>query len=224
MLFAAGFGTRMGALTARRPKPLIPLAGRSLIERAIDIGTEAGCAPIVANTHYLADMLEPVLTARGVQISREDGEILDTGGGLKRALPLLGEGPVATLNPDAAWSGPNPLGHLLATGLPEAAEALLLLVPAGRAIGRTGARGDFALGASGRLSRGGDLVYTGAQLLLTPRVKAHPDKVFSLNAIWDGMARAGGLYGIVYPGRWGDVGHPEGLAAAEAMLAESPDV
>ena len=113
MIFAAGFGTRMGALTAERPKPMLEIAGRRMIDRAIDIGEAAGCRPIVANTHYLADAISPVIAARGVDVSHEAPEILDTGGGLKAALPRLGAGRVATLNPDVAWSGPNPIRLLL---------------------------------------------------------------------------------------------------------------
>lgn len=217
MIFAAGFGTRMGTLTQSRPKPMIEVAGQSLIDRAIDLGRDAGCGPIVANTHYLAHLLAPVLEQRGVVASHEATEILETGGGLKEALPLLGPGPVITLNPDVVWSGENPLRMLGKRGLDAATEALLLLVPAARARGRSGA-GDFSLAADGRLIRGGDLVYTGAQLLRTERLAVIDKTVFSLNAVWDLMAADGALRGLVYDGEWCDVGHPAGLAEAEALL------
>jgi MurNAc alpha-1-phosphate uridylyltransferase len=219
MIFAAGFGTRMGALTADRPKPMLEIAGRRMIDRAIDMGEEAGSAPIIANTHYLADVITSVLRARGVGVSHEP-VILDTGGGLKAALPSLGGGRVATLNPDVAWSGPNPLRHLLATPWPEDAGALLLLIPEDRALGRSGP-GDFALGADGRLSRKGPFVYTGTQIIDAAAVRDTPGEVFSLNATWTTLAAEGRLYGTVYPGRWCDAGSPEGLSAADALLRET---
>ena len=217
MIFAAGFGTRMGALTADRPKPMLEIAGRRMIDRAIDIGEEAGCTPILANTHYLAEVIEPALGARGVGISTESPAILDTGGGLKRALPRLGEGRIATLNPDVAWSGPNPLRTLLGMPWPDGAGALLLLVPEERALGRS-APGDFDVGPEGRLSRSGSFVYTGAQLIDTVAVRDTPGEVFSLNVVWTALAAEGRLHGAVYPGRWCDAGHPDGLRAADALL------
>jgi N-acetyl-alpha-D-muramate 1-phosphate uridylyltransferase len=218
MIFAAGFGTRMGALTADRPKPMIEIAGRRMIDRAIDLGEAAGCRPIVANTHYRADLLAPVLADRGVAVSHETPDILDTGGGLRRALPLLGSGRIATLNPDVAWSGPNPLTILLDSRWPEGAGALLLVVPEVRAHGRT-APGDFSLAADGRLSRGGAFVYTGVQLIEGTAVQGEPGRAFSLNAVWNALAAEGRLFGAVYSGHWCDAGHPDGLALAETLLA-----
>jgi MurNAc alpha-1-phosphate uridylyltransferase len=220
MIFAAGFGTRMGALTADRPKPMLEIAGRRMIDRAIDIGEAAGCAPIAANTHYLAEAIAPVLAARGVIVSHEAPEILDTGGGLKAALPRLGPGRVATLNPDVAWSGPNPLATLLDTPFPDGAGALLLLVPEAQALGRA-APGDFSIGPDGRLARGGPYVYTGAQIIETETVRAVGAPAFSLNLVWNALAAQGRLFGAVYPGRWCDAGHPEGLRAAGALLGET---
>jgi MurNAc alpha-1-phosphate uridylyltransferase len=219
MIFAAGFGTRMGALTADRPKPMLEIAGRTMIDRAIDVGEAAGCAPILANTHYLADVITPTLAARGIGISHEP-VILDTGGGLKAALPRLGDGQVATLNPDVAWSGANPLLHLLATPWPEDAGAILLLIPEDRALGRSGP-GDFGLGEDGRLSRKGAFVYSGTQIIDAAAVRATPGEVFSLNATWTALAAERRLYGTVYPGRWCDAGSPEGLRAADALLRET---
>jgi MurNAc alpha-1-phosphate uridylyltransferase len=218
MIFAAGFGTRMGALTADRPKPMLEIAGRTMIDRAIDVGEEARCAPILANTHYLADVITPALTARGIGISHEP-VILDTGGGLRAALPRLGDGRVATLNPDVAWHGPNPLRHLLGTPWPEGAGALLLLIPEDRALGRSGP-GDFALGEDRRLTRKGPFVYSGTQIIDAKAVRDTPGEVFSLNATWTALAAEGRLFGTVYPGRWCDAGSPEGLRAADALLRE----
>ena len=112
MLFAAGYGRRMGALTADRPKPLVPVAGRPLIDHALALADGAGAERRVANLHYRPEALARHLEARGVALSWED-PILETGGGLRAALPLLGPGPVLTLNTDAAWRGPNPLSALL---------------------------------------------------------------------------------------------------------------
>jgi MurNAc alpha-1-phosphate uridylyltransferase len=216
MVFAAGRGTRMGALTADRPKPLIRVAGRALIDHALALG--AGCDPVVVNSHYLGDQVAAHLAGRGVAINAE-AELLDTGGGLKAALPLLGPGPVFTLNSDAVWTGPNPLATLAAAWA-EGMEALLLLVPESCARGRQGP-GDFALGADGRPVRGGSLVYTGAQVIRTEAVAAEPALVFSLNRVWDGCAARGTLFGVVHPGGWADVGHPAGIAEAEVLLAEA---
>jgi MurNAc alpha-1-phosphate uridylyltransferase len=220
MIFAAGFGTRMGGLTSDRPKPMLEIAGRRMIDRAIDLGEEAGCAPIVANTHYLAEVIAPALVVRNVVVSHEAPAILDTGGGLKAALPRLGDGRIATLNPDVAWSGPNPLRCLLDGPWPEDAGALLLLVPEERAIART-EPGDFARDAGGRLSRRGAFVYTGVQLIEAAAVRDTPGDVFSLNRVWTALAGEGRLFGAVYPGRWCDAGHPEGLRAADALVRET---
>lgn len=220
MLFAAGFGTRMRELTADRPKPLVRVRGRALLDRALDLVQQAGAAPAVVNTHYLGPMIAAHLAGQDVQISPEPDEILETGGGLKQALPLLGAGPVLTLNPDAVWRGPNPLGLLQAAWDDGRMDALLLVKDSAAVLGR-GARADFALDAAGRISRatGAEgVVYLGAQILRTDAVAAWPERVFSLNCIWDGMIAAGRAYALTYPGDWCDVGSPEGLAAAEALL------
>jgi MurNAc alpha-1-phosphate uridylyltransferase len=219
MVFAAGFGTRMGALTAERPKPLIPVAGRALIDHALALAEGQGLR-IAVNAHYRADQVAAHLAGRDVTVLTEATEILDTGGGLKAALPRLGDGQVATLNPDVAWSGPNPLLHLLATPWPEDAGAILLLIPEDRALGRSGP-GDFGLGEDGRLSRKGAFVYTGTQIIDAAAVRATPGEVFSLNATWTALAAERRLYGTVYPGRWCDAGSPEGLRAADALLRET---
>ena len=220
MIFAAGFGTRMRALTAARPKPLIPVLGRPLIDRALDLAREAGCAPVVANTHYLGQMIAEHLSGTGVLISDETGLILETGGGLKKALPLLPGPAVMTLNPDAVWRGPNPLALLRAAWDPQRMDALLLVQDAARVRGR-GAKADFVLAPDGRIERAagrGGVLYLGAQVVKTAPVADRPEQVFSLNAVWDGIIAAGRAYGLPYAGDWCDVGSPEGLAAAETML------
>ncbi|HDR27305.1 nucleotidyltransferase family protein [Rhodovulum sp.] len=222
MLFAAGFGTRMGALTAERPKPLIAVAGRALIDHALDLARDAGIARIVVNTHYRAEQLHDHLSGRGVTISHEAGAILDTGGGLRKALPLLGADTVFTLNSDAIWTGPNPLRRLADAWDPHRMDALLLLVAADAARGYRGP-GDFALDAEGRVSRAGPSVYTGAQIVRTELLGDIAEEAFSLNRVWDRAIAAGRLFGILHAGGWCDVGHPGGIAEAEAMLAEVGD-
>lgn len=221
MLFAAGFGTRMGALTAERPKPMIKVAGRPLIDHALDLAAPLGLRRTVVNTHYKPAPLRAHLAGRDVMISHED-EILETGGGLRQALPLLGDRPVFTMNSDAVFRGPNPLELLRAAWRPEAMDALLLCVPLGRAIGHAG-EGDFVLDPAGRLTRGKGEVYTGLQIIKTEGLEAIPDQAFSLNQLWNRIQPEGRLYGISYPGDWCDVGRPEGIGLAEAML-EAPDV
>lgn len=218
MIFAAGFGTRMGPLTRDLPKPLIRLGGRTLLDRTRALAEEAGITRHVVNTHYLPEKIHAHLAGTGVILSDEPGEILDTGGGLKAALPHFGEGPVFTANPDVAWRGPNPFRHL-AGDWTDAVDALLLTVPVSRAGGRD--RGDFARDGSGRLSRRGDFVYTGLQIIRPAVVAAAEGRAFSLNLVWDRLIAQGRLGSSVYPGHWCDVGSPEGLARAEALIAQS---
>jgi MurNAc alpha-1-phosphate uridylyltransferase len=220
MIFAAGFGTRMGALTADRPKPLIAVAGRPLLDHALAVGDAAGVTRTVVNTHYRADQIALHLKGSGVAISHECEQILETGGGLKAALPLLGAGPVAILNSDGIWTGANPLAELAAAWDGSRMEALLLLVPLDQA--RThGPTGDFRLAPDGRISRGKggeDHVYIGAQILHPGRIQATAETAFSLNLPWNAMIAAGTAFGLVHQGGWCDVGRPEGIAAAEALL------
>lgn len=223
MIFAAGFGTRMGALTKDRPKPLIPVAGRALIDHALDVAAGAGVGRIVVNTHYRADQIAAHLAGRNAAISHEADRILETGGGLKHALPLLGEGPVAILNSDGIWTGANPLQTLAAAWDAARMEALLLLLPLEKTRAH-GPTGDFRVDAEGRLSRGvggEDHVYIGAQILDPARVRATPEDVFSLNRTWNQMIAAGTAFGVLHPGDWCDVGHPEGIAEAERLLHDA---
>jgi len=221
MLFAAGRGTRMGALTADRPKPLIPVAGRPLIDHALDLATAAGAHPVVVNLHYLGRQITGHLAGREVLFSDESEALLETGGGLRKALPLLGPGPVLTLNSDAVWTGRNPLEQLAAAWEPGRMDALLLLAPVAQATGHSGT-GDFLMDAAGRLRRAAGapgLVYLGAQIIRTEGLYAIPEAAFSLNRLWDAMIAEGRVFGVVHQGGWCDVGRPEGIAVAEALLA-----
>jgi MurNAc alpha-1-phosphate uridylyltransferase len=219
MLFAAGFGTRMGDLTQHQPKPMIQVAGKRLVDHALDLAQGAGVAKVVANLHYKPAKLQYHLEVQGVETLLEQPEILETGGGLRNALPLLGEGPVFTLNTDAVWAGPNPLRLLAEAWDPAQMDALLIGIPPAQAEGHGGA-GDFTLDADGRLTRGSGVIYGGAQIIKTDLLKEIRETAFSLNLLWDQMLAERRLYGLRYPGRWCDVGHPAGIALAEAMLEE----
>lgn len=219
MLFAAGFGTRMGALTAHRPKSLIEVAGTPLIDHAMALVRAVNLTTIVANTHYCADQIADHLHQSDVVLSPEHPDILETGGGLKAALPLLGQGPVFTVNTDAVWHGPNPLNLLLDAWRPDKMDGLLMCVPTDRAIGHSGA-GDFAIDAAGRITRGAGFVYGGVQIIKTDQLADIGQRVFSLNLLWDRMLEKNRLFALNYPGKWCDVGHPAGIGLAEDMLSE----
>ena len=219
MMFAAGFGTRMKHLTQNQPKPLIPVAGKPLIDHAIGLARAGGAGPIIANLHYKAAMLDAHLKPLGVDTIVEEPDILETGGGLRNALPLLGSGPVITMNTDAIWAGPNPVELLRAAWKPEQMDALLICVPTKSAIGHAGS-GDFILSETGRIERGQGTVYGGIQITKTDLLQAIPQPAFSLNLVWDEMLQSKRLFGLRYPGKWCDVGHPDGIALAEEMLEE----
>ncbi|MCX7558230.1 nucleotidyltransferase family protein [Sulfitobacter sp. F26204] len=217
MMFAAGFGTRMKHLTQDQPKPLIPVAGKPLIGHALDLARAGGGDPIVANLHYKADMLDAYLKPLGVQTITERPDILETGGGLRNALPLIGPGPVITMNTDAIWVGPNPIELLRAVWDPDVMDALLVCVPTASALGYEGT-GDFLVSETGRMERGSGAVFGGIQMMKTDLLQTIPDSKFSLNLVWNKMLQTGRLFGLTYPGKWCDVGHPGGISIAENML------
>ncbi|MFW5881954.1 MAG: nucleotidyltransferase family protein [Roseicyclus sp.] len=222
LILAAGFGTRMGALTRDWPKPLIEVAGRPLLAHALAAAREAGANPIAVNGHYRAEALRDWLAehAPDVVFLHETPGILDSGGAVKNALGALGPGPVFTLNADAVWDGPAPLAALARAWAPEKMDALLALVPRARAVGRQGG-GDFARAGDGRLTwdrSAQGSVYVGAQLIATERFAAHRAQAFPMREIWQAMMDAGRLHGMLHPGRWADVGHPGGIAEAERMV------
>ena len=219
MLFAAGFGTRMGALTRDRPKPLVPVAGRALLDYALDIAATPCVSRRVINLHYRGDQIAQHLQGQNIVLSWED-PILDTGGGLRAALPLLGTGPVMLLNTDAVWTGANPLDQLAAAWDSTRMDGLLLLSAPDQALGHKGA-GDFLVDGQGRLSRAKGStapIYLGAQILQTRGLAAINQQAFSLNLLWDQMIAQGRLYGVFHQGGWCDVGHPEAIPLAESLL------
>ncbi len=219
MIFAAGFGTRMGALTRDTPKPLIPVAGKALLDHALDLTTDAPVAQKVVNAHYHADQIARHLLGHNVALSHEE-TILETGGGLRAAMPLLGGSPVMTLNSDTIWTGRNPLQELAAGWDPDRMDALLLLAPIIATRGFAGS-GDFLLDPGSRLIRAQGrtgLAYLGAQILRTHDLTDIAQAAFSLNILWDRMIASGRAYGLIHHGGWCDVGHPAGIAEAEALL------
>jgi MurNAc alpha-1-phosphate uridylyltransferase len=227
MILAAGLGTRMLPLTRFRPKPLLRAGGRTLLDHALDRAAEAGVTRAVVNVHHLADQVLGRLAARRrpkVEVSDERALLLDTGGGLRHALPLLWEEPAFVMNSDAIWTGPAPLPALAQAWDEARMDGLLLLVrrEAARAYTR---RGDFFLAGEGRLSRRGQAasapyVFTGAQIVRPAAFAEGPEGPFSANLVWDRMLAEGRLHGVVHEGGWVDVGTPAGLDAAEAALAE----
>lgn len=229
MVMAAGKGMRMRPLTDKMPKPLVPFMGKPLIDHVLDRLAEAGIEEAVVNVHYLASMLEAHLaprTAPRIVISDERAELLDTGGGTKKALPLLGEDPVITFNSDSVWIeglGSN-LGNLIAAWDPERMDALLMIADASRTIGYVG-RGDFNMDAEGRLTRRAPsttvpFMFAGVQIVKPALFAEGPAGPFSTNLIWDRLIEQGRLFGQRMGGVWMHVGAPDDLAEAEAFLRD----
>lgn len=224
MVLAAGLGLRMRPLTLDRPKPLIELAGRTLLDRVLDALAAAGIEEAVVNSHYLGAMIAARVARRTrprITLSPEE-TLLDTGGGVARALPRLGKGPFFVINADIAWDdGPRPALVRLATAWRDTTmDALLLVQPASRAVGYDGP-GDFDLADGKLVRRSGDraaFVFTGVQLL-HPRLFAQaPAGAFSLNLLYDRAATAGRLCGLVHDGAWYHIGTPAALKEAEALI------
>lgn len=217
MIFAAGFGRRMAPLSDNRPKPLIEVAGKSLLRHALDPAREAKLSPVIVNAHYLADQIEASLSNDDVIVNREEPHVLDTGGGLKAVLADVPGEAVFTMNSDAVWTGRNPFLSLREAWLPADMDALVLCVPMARAVGRSD-QGDFTVEPSARVTRGAGHVYTGAQIIKREFVAKHPEQKFSFNVLWDQMITRGRLYAVIHPGHWCDVGRPTSIPLAEAMV------
>lgn len=229
MIMAAGMGTRMRPLTDTMPKPLVPFAGKPLIDHVLDRLADAGIAEAVVNVHYLADMLEAHLASRRhprIIISDEREALLDTGGGTKKALPLLGDDPIITFNSDSVWAdeiGSN-LANLMAAWDPERMDALLMIADAARTIGYVG-RGDFQMDEEGLIARRdpsttAPYMFAGVQIIKPGLFADGPDGPFSTNLIWDRLIEKGRLFGHRMSGVWMHVGAPDDLAEAEAFLRD----
>ncbi|MGN7999842.1 nucleotidyltransferase family protein [Sphingomonas sp. 22176] len=231
MVMAAGLGKRMRPLTVTRPKPLIEVAGKPLIDHVFDRLSAAGVERAVVNVHYLADQLEAHLRARvkGMEllVSDERKQLLETGGGLVQARELLGDQPFLCVNSDNLWvDGPSDAIRLLAAQWDDAKmDALLLLVPLARATCHRG-QGDFRLDAFGRITerrkpgRLAPFVFTGIQILSPRVIRDWPEGPFSTNLFWNRAMEAGRLWGAVHQGLWFDVGSPKAIRATELALAE----
>jgi MurNAc alpha-1-phosphate uridylyltransferase len=229
-VLAAGLGKRMRPLTATRPKPLVEVAGRTLLDHCLDRLRAAGVSKAVVNVHYLADALEAHLNNRAegleIAISDEREQLLETGGGLVRALPLIEADPFLVVNSDNLWvDGPVDSLRLLASAWDEARmDALLLLVPLARAHCHKG-QGDFHMSAGGALRRrkpGGvaPFVYTGIQIVSKRLFEGElPAGPFSTNLLWDRAIASRRLFGLVHQGLWFDIGAPANIRKAEAILA-----
>jgi MurNAc alpha-1-phosphate uridylyltransferase len=227
-VLAAGLGKRMRPLTATRPKPLVEVAGKSLIDHVLDRLRAAGIEKLVVNVHYLAGALEAHLKAQAkdfkVKISDERKQLMETGGGLTSAEPLIDADPFLVINSDNFWiDGPADTLHLLASlWREEDMDALLLLVPQARA-GNHGGQGDFHMKSDGRLVRRENgkvapFVFTGIQIVSKRLLRDAPPGPFSTNILWDRAIADGRCFGAVHQGLWFDVGNPAAIKATERAL------
>jgi MurNAc alpha-1-phosphate uridylyltransferase len=227
MVLAAGLGTRMRPLTDTMPKPLVRIAGKPLIDHVLDRLADVGAEKAVVNVHHFAEQLIGHLAQRArprIAISDERGLLLGTGGGVRKALPELGDGPFFHINSDTIWiDGIKPnLARLADTFDPETMDILLLLAPTKGSIGYTG-RGDFAMALDGRLTRRGDrdtvpFVYAGAAILQPVLFIDAPEGEFPLTDMFDRAAKKRRLFGLPLDGLWMHVGTTAAVKEAEAAI------
>jgi MurNAc alpha-1-phosphate uridylyltransferase len=226
MVLAAGLGTRMRPLTDDRPKPLLELDGRSLLDHALDRLQAAGVTQAVVNAHWFGDQVQAAMARRAdprIILQKEDA-LLETGGGVTLALPNLGGTPFAVVNGDAFWlDGPTPALTRLAAAFDDAEmDALLLMVRTTQVEGVVG-NGDFLLDPFGRMRRPREreiapYLYAGVQILSPRLFKDAPSGAFSLNRLYDRAMESGRLFGLVHDGVWFHLSTPEDLAQAETTL------
>lgn len=230
MVLAAGLGTRLRPVTDTMPKPLVPIAGKPMIDYGLDALAEAGVKRAVVNVHHFADQMRAHLAGRTtpqIVLSDETDRLMNSGGGLARGLKLLGREPVLVMNADLFWIGEKPGQKTnlqrLADGFdPEAMDMLMLCVKLEDTTGHDGKK-DFSLDAEGRLSRyrdgsGTPVVYAGALALMPGLLDDAPDDAFNLNIYFDRAIGKGRLFGIMLEGHWITVGTPEAIGAAEAVI------
>lgn len=230
MVMAAGLGTRMRPLTDTLPKPLVPVAGKPLIDYVLDKLAAAGVAIAVVNVHHFADQIEKHIAGRrtpNIVISDERPSLLGTGGGVVNALPKLGGGPFFHVNSDTLWLDsvtPN-LNRLAQAFDPARMDALLLLAATTNSIGYSG-RGDYNMMPDGALRRRKEqevvpFVFAGVAILSPSLFKDAPKGDFSLTSLFDRASEAGRLAGLRLEGLWMHVGTPEAVTAAEAAILAS---
>ena len=226
MVLAAGLGTRMRPLTDDRPKALVDVAGRTLIDHMLDRLAEVGVRRAVVNVHAFADRLEAHLKSRAdldIVISDERADLLETGGGLKKARPLLGDAPILVANIDSVWTDDTALGRLISAWDSERMDDLLMVVPLEQTMGFDGP-GDFFLTPDGRLTHRGaaataPLAYMGVHMLSPRTIDNWPTGRHSAFQHWMEMAARGRLHGVTVGGVWMHVGDPAARDAAETQLA-----
>lgn len=228
MVLAAGLGTRMRPLTDGRPKALVNVAGRALIDHVLDRLVEAGVGRVVVNVHAFADMLETHLRGRSdldIAISDERERLMETGGGVRQARPLLGDAPIVVCNIDSVWDEPHgsAIARLAAGFDPSRMSARLMLAAMDKQLGYEG-QGDFFMDEHGALMFRDALphtpwAYMGAQIFDPRAIDVEPLAPFSFTRIWRRLAAAGRLYGAPLNGFWMHVGDPQSRLEAEARLA-----
>jgi N-acetyl-alpha-D-muramate 1-phosphate uridylyltransferase len=230
MIMAAGLGTRMRPLTEHKPKPLVEVAGKTLLDHILDKARAADISRVVVNVHYLPEQVEAHLARHAadldVSISDERALLMETGGGLVQAEPLIASEPFYCLNSDAIWTEAaevDALRRLADMWDGDRMDGLLLIVPRDRAFQHPG-KGDFSLDAQNRLVRRGQrdsapYVYTGNQLISHRLLRDAPEGPFSTNILWDRAISEGRLFGLVHKGDWFDIGSPQAIAPTEAALA-----
>lgn len=233
MVLAAGLGKRMRPLTDTMPKPMVQLAGRPLIDHALDRLEQAGIKRAVVNVHYKAELVEAHITARTrarrlpfVIISNERGQLLDTGGGVAKARGVLGDRPFLICNSDTTWieRDTRNIDTLAQAWNDESMDTLLLLARKEHSIGYTG-DGDFHMADDAALTRRAQgeqtpFVFAGVSIAHPRLFENCPEESFSLNVLWDRAISAGRLYGVVLDGWWMHVGTPQALADAERFIAD----
>lgn len=228
MVLAAGLGSRLRPITETTPKPLVKIAGKSMVDTALDLLVEAGVTRAVVNVHHLADQMEAHLAGRktpDILISDERDMLLDSGGGLKKGLGLLNDDPLFVMNSDLFWINEGHTSNLRQLGDrfdPDTMDMLLLCVTLENTTGHNGKR-DFSCAEDGRLTRYREgapnpVVYAGAFIMLPALLNDAPDGAFSLNAYFDKAIAKGRLFGMTLQGHWITVGTPEAIAEAETVL------
>jgi N-acetyl-alpha-D-muramate 1-phosphate uridylyltransferase len=230
-VLAAGLGKRMRPVTATVPKPLVEVAGKALLDHALDRVAEAGIGTAIVNVHYLADLIEGHLARRSAGpetiVSDERAVLLETGGGIRKAMHLLGAAPFVVLNSDSFWlEGPaSNLRRLIEAWDGARMDGLLLIAPTATSLGYEGA-GDFVMDPDGRLERRGErevapFIYAGVAILDPALFADTPEGAFSLNLLFDRAITAGRLFGMRLDGQWLHVGTPEAIRAAEERVRQS---